>query len=190
MSIQLNLSPPRVDKAVMQVATFVIAVLGWVTAAISLTWNVVSWLLSAARITAELAVGAVIMPGAQYMMLPAKPGWRDQVEKNLTRNGLTGEEAVMVTARNTGRNPITIESCSFRSDTGLAVGTIGRPDWGDAFPIRLEPGASTVVGYRADLILNAARYLHDKSPSTPVVIRAQLSLATGKTISAAPAMPV
>lgn len=173
----------------MLVATFVIAVLGSVTAASSLTWNIVSWLLSAGRITAELSVGAVTIAG-QYMMLPAKSGWQELVRTNLSNNDLEAEEAVMITARNTGRNPVTIESCQFKSPQGPAVGTVGGPDWGAKFPIRLEAGASTVLGYRADLVLNTQRYLREKHLNEPVVIRAHLTLGTGKTVVAKPAMPV
>lgn len=131
----------------MTVATFVVAILGWVTATVSLTWNIISWLFSAGRAKVELRMGAVTASG--YMTSPVQSdGWKS-VEENLTLNGLQGEPAFFVVVRNTGRIPITVEGCSFRAGNGMESSTVGRPDWGvGAFPVRIEAGESETFAYR------------------------------------------
>lgn len=127
----------------MQVATFVFAVLGWVTATAALMWNILSWLFTAGRARLEANPGAV-MPGGQYMILTSKPDWREQLRKNLQRNQIVGDEAFLIKIRNRGRSPVSIERAGFESQ-GVEIGTIGRPDWGDKFPIRIEAGASNTM---------------------------------------------
>src|SRR5207302_639611 len=53
-----NLAGIDTDMRLVQVVMFAFAILGWVTVAASLTWNIVSWLFFAGRAVAEAHRGA------------------------------------------------------------------------------------------------------------------------------------
>lgn len=185
----------------MTVATFVIAVLGWVTATASFTWNIISWLFSAGRAKVELRVGAVV--GLNYMTSPIQPGWAQKVQQNLERNGLDGELAFFITVRNKGRIAITVEGCSFRAGNGMEAGTIGRPDWGKAFPARIEAGgAPETFAYRTNHVHDLAEWVRAAPPKPrtgglasatvpdPRIISAVVQLGNGKKVRAKPGLPI
>ena len=173
----------------MQVTTLIIAILGWVTATAALTWNVVSWLLAGARATVEFRVGALV-DGNQYLTQPIRPGWQRWLQENMETNGLTGELMLFVNVRNTGRTRLTIHQCGFRASTGEQYSTPGGPDVGEKFPITLEAGDATTLGYNAAGILAGAETSADFYKKGSVDLRARVELGSGKLVNSKEALTV
>ena len=112
-----------------------------------------------------------------------------------------------MTVRNSGRIPITVNGCCFRSGGGIQFSTIGRPDWGsDTFPIRIEAGASKTLVYRTVHALELDEYIKGLPPkprnrsvisrfiesvkNDPAEIRVQVQLGNGKAVECKPALSV
>lgn len=94
----------------MEIATFVLAVVGTVLAAASLTWQAATYVLTGGRVSVELRTGALHASGSS--MVTAATRDADQVwAAQLAEQGYT-RPLVVVKVRNIGRMPVTIERWS------------------------------------------------------------------------------
>lgn len=102
----------------MQIASFILSILGAVTGVVALVWQVIAWKRS----------GPVVTVTAHQ----AFPAFGDSL----------GEPLTQVTARNSGRSPVTITAWGLRLPNGHTLVAVKRVPPSDSLPYRLEPGAS------------------------------------------------
>ncbi|GAA2779418.1 hypothetical protein [Crossiella cryophila] len=166
----------------MQIATFVIAVAGWVTAALALGWNIASWLLTGGRGRVELAVGFVERLSTRYVLFPLSRGGIDQARREMQRNSVDGDLAYFITVRNVGRTALTVRSVQFRAETREAFGTLGGGDWGAKLPARVETGDSITIGMNAVWLHEMGALVRRKHSLAAATLRGEADLGTGKTV--------
>lgn len=115
----------------MSAAALVLGIIGALTGALSLGWNIASHFLTSGRATVELR-GAWIN-GTTYASFPiasfdvSKPTARDSIP------------ALMVEITNVGRLPVTITECSVGVGPTIAYGEVNPPR-NPRIPCRLEVG--------------------------------------------------
>jgi hypothetical protein len=90
----------------VDLATFVIAVVGLVIATSSLGWQVAAWLLSAGRVRVQLRHGIIGRRGTGLYNVP-RSGEPVDVD-SIWRHGFTGPEVLAVKVVNWGRGPVTV----------------------------------------------------------------------------------
>jgi len=140
----------------MEIATFVLAIVGAVTGVGSLGWQVVTFNRSG--------------PVVHVTATQAFPTYGNQV----------GDPHVDVTARNTGRSPVTVQSWGIELPDGQVMVSIQQLPWSASLPHRLEPGAS------------ASWYIETKAVQDECAkrgfrhqdVRAYVNLGTGQVIRA------
>ena len=163
----------------MQVATFVIAVLGLAVATSSLTWNVVQFLLAGSRPEVQLIVGA-LAPGG---MVVGEPG--PHIEGTLRRfaadNGYD-RRVIGVRVINYGRTAARVQSWGIKLKT---AGVSFKPlddSIGPELPHVLEPGAQEtwVVDIERAVRLASVTAATFKRPEEPLYGIVELS--TGKAL--------
>ncbi|MFL1430299.1 MULTISPECIES: hypothetical protein [unclassified Nocardiopsis] len=160
----------------LDIATFVIAVVAAVTAAVSLTWNVVSWLFSGGRATAELDDGVIQANGVAYALTErGKP-----IDPNAAKYGFT-KRAIFVTVRSVGRLPVTVAQWHLKLP-GLRYGEMNSPH-GPSLPHRLEPGEHAQWAIEVDeQMLATLRTTRGRAKVDDVEVYAVVSLGSGKEI--------
>ena len=127
----------------LDVATLWIAVIAAITAAVSLTWNVLSWLFSGGLAKAELDNGAIHANGRAYALIErGKP-----VDPSAAKSGFT-RRALLLAVRSVGRLPVTVAQWQLKLP-GLSYGEMNSPH-GPRLPHRLEPGEHAVWAIEVD----------------------------------------
>lgn len=101
----------------MAIAGLILGIIGAVTGVAALAWQVVTWRQS----------GAVVAVTARQS-LPAS-------------GDHAGEPLVNVSARNSGRSPVTVNGWGLRLPDGGAMISSNPVPWSSPVPHRLEPGA-------------------------------------------------
>jgi hypothetical protein len=158
----------------VQVATFVIAVLGLVVSAVNATWSVAQWKLNGARPAVELIVGAVAANGSGLVSMPVRAG-SDPNFGRLAEQGFT-RPVIGITVTNTGRLPVRVQRWTIQcAKNGTSFAPVGQ-SLGPPLPYVLEAGAQEtwVVDLQAAKALSsAATVITNKAPE-PVVGTVQL----------------
>jgi hypothetical protein len=123
----------------MEVATFVLAVIGVGLSIASLTWQAATFVLSGTRLECELRMGAIgpLMRG--FMTMPVKD-WTG-LTPTIKSQGFTMER-VFIVVRNTGRLATSVTGYALKTNTGQRFGTTQAECWEKPLPRRLEPGDS------------------------------------------------
>ncbi|MBD8515829.1 hypothetical protein [Plantibacter sp. CFBP 8804] len=149
----------------------VLGTLGFALSLVSLSWNVTQYLLTGQRVRVTLAIESVI-PNRSRSVHDAPPWYRSWHRVDVPGLELPhGSVNLIITARNIGRAPVTIERFSVRS------GREGRGvRYGDELNVahRLEAGAS----FEVSLPLADAEAVLRASGKTRY--RGQVLLATGR----------
>ncbi|MFF7985447.1 hypothetical protein ACFZDK_41125 [Streptomyces sp. NPDC007901] len=120
----------------MDVANFVIALIGLIAAVASLVWQAVTFVLSGIRPQCKMMHGA-INPGRQYATYPIV-GRTLRLPGSVVAQGFT-EEALFVTVHNAGRLPFSVKSWHLVLEGGVSTGVLNNP-FGPALPHRLDVG--------------------------------------------------
>lgn len=140
----------------MVVAALILGIVGALTGVAALAWQVITWRQG----------GAVVTVSA----LQAFPTYADQL----------GEPHVNVTARNSGRSPVTVNGLGLRLPDGRTMVVPSPASWSSPVPHRLEPGAD---GSWYMPTAEVARFCADNGIKQQDLI-AFVRLADGRTISA------
>jgi hypothetical protein len=140
----------------MAVAALILGIIGAVTGVAALGWQVITWRRS----------GAVISVTA----FQAFPTYADRM----------GEAHVNVSARNSGRSPVTVNGWGLRLPDGRAMVVANPAPWSSALPHRLEPGAD---GSWYVPTVEVARFCAEHGTRQQDMI-AFVNLADGRTINA------
>jgi len=166
----------------LQTATFLIAVLGLLLGALSLGWQLASFILTGGRVKAELRPGGV--SGRMIITIPARTVTRDSA-KQLMSQGVT-QLVVAVQVRNVGRLPVTITSWSLITVPGGVTAQPVASSIGPALPHRLAAGETeTWAMDRGELLgFLAATATMLTIPVERMRIRAEVGLGTGQTVRA------
>jgi hypothetical protein len=140
----------------MVVASLVLGIIGTAAGLGALVWQVITWQLSGPVVTVDAAQGF--------------PAYGPEV----------GDQVTIVTATNSGRAPVTVNSWGLRFPDGQKL-VIPQPFPGsDALPHRLEPGSS---GKWMVETIAVAETCQEHSVSYEE-LRAFVTLGNGRTISA------
>jgi hypothetical protein len=134
----------------------ILGIVGALTGVAALAWQVVTWRQG----------GAVVTVTA----FQAFPTYGDQL----------GEPYVNVSARNSGRSPVTVNGLGLRLPDGRAMVMPSLPSWSSPLPHRLEPGAD---GSWYMPTAEVARFCADNGIKQQGLI-AFVQLADGRTITA------
>jgi hypothetical protein len=164
----------------LDIATFVIAVLALVLAALGLGWQVLTHFLTGGRVKAELLVGAT--NGAATGMVTA-PATQDRVTQDWVRE--LAEQGYVrpvfaVRVRNIGRLPVTVAGWSITTSRGISFTPLGE-SIGPQLPHRLEAGTSetwAVTGDRVAALIEATKGTFNLATLT---IGGRVELAGGRT---------
>lgn len=140
----------------MAVAALILGIIGALTGVGALTWQVITWRQSGAIVTVTA--------------LQAFPTYGDHA----------GEPHVNVSARNTGRSPVTVKGWGLRLPDGRSMVVPNPAPWSSPLPHRLEPGAD---GSWYVPTAEVARFCAEDGTRQQDVI-AFVILADGRTISA------
>jgi len=180
----------------MQIATFVLAVVGTALAAASLVWQAATYVLAGGRAQVDLQVGALNPHG--HGMMTAQPCDYDKVwTEQLAEQGYT-RPVVSVRVRNVGRLPVTVQRWSldclqevvqggglFRSlfeHRGTVAGLVPIADSiGPSLPHRLEPGASETWSVDAQAVHAFAEVNRKTFKLTTAELVGKVELGTGRT---------
>ena len=154
----------------LDIATLVIAVAGLVTAAVSLSWQVVVHRLTGSRVRVELVMGA--LAGDAYVSGPAATF----DPASLIAQGF-GPLVVGVRGRNVGRLAVDITHWDIYTGDGFGYTLPGYP-LNPNLPHRLEPGSTVTFLYPID---HVRALITSKAAigKTDQRIRGALSLGTG-----------
>lgn len=132
----------------MIVASFIIAALGLLVAALALGWQIAAWLYDGRRVRLQLVHGAV----SPSMAVTGKVG-RDRQPKDLSSAyipGFVGRDVVGVAVTNVGRAPVRIDRCTVVPRVGPLSFTSHGNTVGQALPYRLPPGETETWYVDAD----------------------------------------
>lgn len=140
----------------MAVAALILGIVGALTGVAALAWQVLTWRQG----------GAVVTVTA----FQAFPTYGDQL----------GEPHVNVTARNSGRSPVTVNGFGLQLPDGRTMVVSSLPSWSSPVPHRLEPGAD---GSWYIPTAEIARFCADNGIKQQDLI-AFVRLADGRTTSA------
>jgi hypothetical protein len=157
----------------MTVATLVIAVVGLVLSAVSVTWQVLQHRLSGPRVRVELLWGGI--GGGRVVTGPIR-GTLDSFAGGFP-NSQAVEPIAAVRGRNIGRLPVDVTAFAVEFDGGHSVGF---PGWNlnPTSPHTLKPGSAVVFYLPLNLVDATIRAGHDNLRSHGQ-IRGSLDLATG-----------
>jgi hypothetical protein len=164
----------------MDVLTLIIAALGLCLAALSLGWQLASYVLEGRRVRVTLLHGSA-GPGG-FAVGPVGPKNAPNNLNDLIAEGFTTREVLGVRATNIGRVPATVSRYSVAlSRGGFAFTPIGDA-MGPDLPYRLEPGESAT--WYADMqdaraLVTASRAVASVSRS----VRMTVELGTGDKIT-------
>jgi hypothetical protein len=137
------------------VVALILGIVGALTGVTALVWQVIAWRQG----------GAVVTVSA----LQAFPAYRDHAEPH-----------VKVTARNSGRSPVTVNGFGLRLPDGRTMVVPSPASWSSPVPHRLEPGAD---GSWYIPTAEVARFCADDGIKQQD-LTAFVHLANGRTISA------
>ena len=140
----------------MVIAGLILGIIGAITGVAALAWQVITWRQS----------GAVVAVTARQ----AFPAYGDHV----------GEPHVNVSARNSGRSPVTVNGWGLRLPDGGTMVSSNPVPWSSPVPHRLEPGADGSWFLPTHEI---ARFCAEHGVRQQDMI-AFVNLADGRTISA------
>jgi hypothetical protein len=140
----------------MEVTTLVIAIIGAVTGIGSLAWQVVTFRQSGPVVTVT-ATQAMPTYGAEV-----------------------GDPHVDVTARNTGRSPVTVTGWGLRFPDGQGMIFPNALRWSTSLPHRLEPGANASWYWPTEEVKRASAERGVRYQD----LTAYVNLADGRTINA------
>jgi hypothetical protein len=104
----------------VEIASFVLAVLGLVLAVVSLVWQFATFRLSGGNATALLKAG--VLTNGMSILNAADKMTPDQLETTLQQHG--GLPVIGVEVRSTGRMPVTVRSWGLRAPSGVVVNPI------------------------------------------------------------------
>ncbi len=136
-------------------AAFIVEALGLLVAGISLGWQIVSFLLTGIRLKVE----------TRQMMIASGPG-------------RPHEAVVMVTARNVGRQAVSVSSCWLQPPDGHGLFQPNPHPMNQRLPYTIEPGHHSDYIFAEEDLLASAR-----PEERELVLRGGYSLATGKSPS-------
>ncbi|OOC52613.1 hypothetical protein NOSIN_01195 [Nocardiopsis sinuspersici] len=160
----------------LDIATFVIAVVAVVTAAVSLTWNVLSWLFSGGLAKVELDDGVIHANGTTYALTERG----EPVDPSVTKAGFT-RRALFVTVRSKGRLPVTVAQWHLKLPKHKYVEMNSLH--GPSLPHRLEPGEQAMWAIEVDeQMLSILRDDRAWAKVDDVEVYAVVSLGSGKEI--------
>ena len=165
----------------MEIATLAIAVLGVTLGALSLGWQVASFLLAGGRVKVELQIGAVHGSGSAMVTGPVRTTTAGQAEA-LRSQGYTRPVAA-VQVHNVGRLPVTVTDWSLvASPSGIAFQPVGQ-SIGPPLPHRLEAGAMErwAVDLAPVAALRAAAAAALKIPAERIEVHGRVALGDGRT---------
>src|SRR5712691_8879176 len=91
----------------LDILNAITACLGFALASASLIWQAITWRLAGGIARADLYFGAIDDSGVAYVTLPAKSSL---VDVDILRGDGFNRKLIVVTVRNTGRLPITVQS--------------------------------------------------------------------------------
>lgn len=161
----------------MDFAALLVAVVGLAVAALSLGWQIASWLLSAGRVRPRLRHG-ILTPGGLFSALVTESGAPADLA-SITEQGFIGSEVLAVQVANIGRGPVTVE----RFEVVLRGGKVSFVPHGDAIgpalPTRMEPGTSETWMVKMETV---RAFVHASQVLTPGRRRVGMTveLATGQ----------
>jgi hypothetical protein len=163
----------------LDVATFVIAVVGLAVATASVVWQMATFKLEGGRVKVKLLVGAMANNGRGVALNDPHRVTPESL-KSLAAQGF-GMPVIAVTVRNVGRADVTVQRWSIKHEaSGLAFVPIG-DSIGKELPFRLAAGASET--WAADL--RTALALPDAGraikPNSRGKVRGLVELADGRT---------
>lgn len=142
----------------MTVAAFVLAVIGTIVAAVSLTWNIVAFLLQGARPKLTLIIG--IRSAGGLVHNDATRDIRDSLASAANQMP-PGPLVVGVKVVNAGRAPFHVAEWALRSDPGkTSLKQFDNPLGSPAVPCDIAPGASEIFftggrTYKSKPVFNA-----------------------------------
>lgn len=136
----------------MAIAALILGIIGALTGMAALAWQVITWRQSGAVVTVTAC-----------QALPSQ-----------------GEPYVNVSARNTGRSPVTVNGWGLRLPDGWTMVALNPASWSSQLPHRLEPGAD---GNWYMPTAEVARFCAEHGTRQQDMI-AFVNLADGRTISA------
>lgn len=136
----------------LALAAFIVAAFGLFIAGVSLGWQIVSFLLSGSRVRVETA----------RMVIHGGPG-------------IAPEPVVRVTARNVGRQPVSISSCWLDLEDGTSLFQPIPHALNMALPQTVNPGHDLNYVYAEDSLLTGRRAGEEE-----LRLRGGFSLGTGK----------
>ncbi|RBM16595.1 phosphoribosylamine--glycine ligase [Prauserella sp. PE36] len=124
----------------MTLTAFVTGLAGLVLAAMSLGWQIASWLLSGGRVKAKLRHGVIGWNGTAAVVGDVQRDGKPNDIAPVRAQGGNGPEVLALEVANVGRAAVTITSYEARlKGTGTAFGPI-RDHMGPQLPHRLQPG--------------------------------------------------
>lgn len=139
----------------MEVAALVLGIVGAVTGVAALAWQVITWTKSGAVVRVTAAQAFVALGGSS-------------------------EQFLNVTARNTGRSPVTVKAWGLQFPDGRTLAFLKPAPWSSPLPHRLEPGAEgDWYALTAEVARSCAEYRVRQQDMTAFV-----NLADGRTIIA------
>jgi hypothetical protein len=165
--------PPDNSITGLQIATFVIAVVGAMLAVASLAWQAYTFRMSGPRVKVALVIGAVM--GGHIAYNEARPGWRK------TFNDFQGHPVmpfVGIKVVNIGRLPITVLSIRGMLDTGQKFGPIGGGDLGKGLPYRLDSHDEEVWGIPVPDVIAAISAV--RTSANPKILSGRVELSGGR----------
>ena len=170
----------------MAVAAFVIAVIGAITGVVSLTWNVVSFLLEGGRPKLKPIVGFLSPRGPVYA-----DATRDMRESLASAEGQipAGPRVVGVEVTNAGRASFHVARWALRSEPGgISFTTLGAMTGSATIRTDIAPGASAM--FYTDLndayaLASAAKAAHGKPQRIVVTVESGGRVYTTKPITPA-----
>lgn len=161
----------------LDVANTVIATLGFVMAAASLTWQAISWRLSGSRASAELLIGALRHSGV-YITLP--PRSSTEAVELFKKEGFT-QKAIFVVVRNAGRLPIAVEHCRVVFPGKYKIGQLSFAV-GPQLPYLLGVGEAATWGVEVARIAAMIQMLREVRGLRSVNVRFEVDLGNNKTV--------
>jgi hypothetical protein len=152
----------------MDVATFVLAVVGTVLAVAGLVWQAATWVLEGGRAKVSLKVGSATKSGAMILSSPERVGKGTTIPLGDEQYDIP---VVAIEVINSGRSPITVQQISLRH---VASGTVVEKEWwpiGPKWPHQIEVGQrkTWAIHLVEATALRAASAVLDKSGSRDVV---------------------
>jgi hypothetical protein len=164
----------------VQVATFVIAVLGLVVSVVNATWSVAQWKLNGARPAVELIVGAVAADGSGLVSMPVRAVGGPNFAQ-LARQGFT-QPVVGVTVTNSGRLPVRVQRWALQCGRpGMSYVPLGE-SIGPSLPYVLEAGAQETWVVDLQVATRLSSLTAATTAKAPEPVTATVELAAGESL--------